>query len=352
MLSASTMGGSFGTARGQMKISGRAPKYNYTLGGSWFRNTGISAADKSSGNTEADGYRNGTVSGRVGFSPHRQAAFDLTFRFIDASTDIDNTGAANGDDPNRKFESRQLFLRPQIKWSTWQQRWNNTLGYALSNHNREDDDPIDTQQTQAASSTFDSRIHKFYWQNTLHLHELNTVVFGVETEQEQGASVAQGPFPSKFIRQDIRMTGAYLQNQFQYRDMWFVAAGIRADNHSRFGSKITYRVTPGVFFRQTGTRLKGTYGTGFKAPSLFQLFSAFGDPTLKAGTSTGWDIGIEQYGWENRLTTGLTYFNHTFNNMVGFDNNTFTYNNIFRADYAGPGMARTRTTVTRHNHPS
>lgn len=333
--SASAQGGALGTVQSSAGLRGGADLYHYAIDGALFNNRGISTASAAAGNTEKDGYRNATVSGRFGLKPMPGLAFDLTARYTDGRTDTDNGGGAGGDDPNRTAIYKQLFVRPSATLKLWSDRWVQTIGYGLTNHNRRDNNPTDVNQTQAASSVFDSRIHKVDWQNTAFLHEWTTLVFGAETEQEQGSSVSAGPFPSTFAKQTARMTGAYLQNQFQYRGMLFAAVGVRADHHSRFGSKITYRIAPGLFIERTGTRFKGTYGTGFKAPSLFQLFSAFGDPSLKAGTSTGWDIGVEQYAWANRLSTGVTYFNNTFDNMVGFDNNTFTYNNIFRAETKG-----------------
>ncbi len=335
VLSASARGGALGTVHSQVGLRGGAAQYHYALDGAWFTNKGISTASEAAGNKEKDGYRNASISGRFGLSPTPQVAFNLMARYSDGKTDIDNGSGAGADDPNRATTSKQLFLRTEATLKLWSNRWVQTVGYGLTNHNRLDNNPVDANQTQASSSAFDSRIHKIDWQNTLYLHEWTTVVVGVESEQEQGSSESKGSFPSTFARQSARMTGVYLQNQFQYRDLFFAAIGVRADHHSRFSSKATYRIAPGMFFRQTGTRIKGTYGTGFKAPSLFQLFSSYGDPTLKAGTSKGWDVGLEQYGWKNRLSTGITYFNNAFDNMVGFDNSTFTYNNIFRAETQG-----------------
>ena len=339
--SLSSQGGALGTFRGHAGVQGGDSKHHYSLGGSWINSQGISSASKSLGNTEEDGYRNTTLSGKFGLTPREEAGIDITFRYLDAASDIDNGGGVGQDDPNNTLDTRQVFLRTQAHLKLWDRRWQQTFGYSFTNHAREARNltdqahPIDSDE-----STFDGRIHQFDWQNTLLLHEVTTVVFGVETEQEQGSSFfrsesAFGPYESTFARQTARITGYYVQDQIHYRDAFFAAAGVRVDDHSLFGTHTTYRLAPAIFVNRTGTRLKGTYGTGFKAPSLFQLYSSFGDPTLKPGESTGWDIGIEQYGWQQKIGTGLTYFHNDFSNLVDYDSGTFTYNNIAEARSRG-----------------
>ena len=340
-LSLLTQGGSLGTFRGSGSFSGGDPMYNYSLGLSWQNVQGFSAANKTLGNIEKDNYRNATLSGKIGATPREHIAFDLMFRIIDATSDLDNGGGIGQDDPNNRQDTRQIFIRPQVSLKLWNRRWQQTIGYAFSDHDRENNNPVDpAHPVDSSESTFKGRIHQFDWQNTVHLHEYTSAVFGIETEEEQGNSIfrsdgAFGPFESIFTDQSARITGYYLQDQIQYRNMVFATAGIRVDNHSLFGRHTTYRLAPAIFIEHTGTRLKGTYGTGFKAPSLFQLYSSFGSPTLQPGKSTGWDVGIEQYGWGRKLGIGLTYFRNDFTNLIDFDNNTFTYSNISAARTQG-----------------
>jgi vitamin B12 transporter len=80
---------------------------------------------------------------------------------------------------------------------------------------------------------------------------------------------------------------------------------------------------PGV----SGLRLHGHVGTGFRAPSLYELFGAsmfgeflyeFGNPDLKPEESLGWDAGVELKTFEEALKVDLTYFRNTFDKIIGF----------------------------------
>ncbi len=332
-IGASLEGGALGTVQSRAGLRGRTKSYRYAVDGSFLNTRGISA--NALGNMEEDGYRNTTLGGRLGATPAAGASVDLTVRYADSRAEIDNGAGPDRDDPNRTNSSRQLFVRPSATLELWSQRWKQTLGYSLVDHSREDDNPVDADQDMASKSTYDARLHKVDWQNTLLLSEGNSLVFGAETESEQGASESRGRFPSKFDRKTARTSGVYLQELLQYDNALFATMGVRVDRHSRFGSEVTYSIAPSAFHEASGTRIKGVFGTGYKAPSLFQLYSSYGDSTLQAGTSRSWEAGIEQYLSDQRFAAGATYFDNTFDNMVGWDSETSSYKNVFKATSRG-----------------
>jgi vitamin B12 transporter len=65
--------------------------------------------------------------------------------------------------------------------------------------------------------------------------------------------------------------------------------------------------------------VRSSWGQGFKAPSLYQLYSSYGNQDLHAERSHDWDAGIEQRIWENRIILSATYFDIRFTNLIEFD---------------------------------
>ena len=125
-------------------------------------------------------------------------------------------------------------------------------------------------------------------------------------ERESGKSryyseSAFGPYTDNFQEKAAETIGFFIQDQIRLWDLWITTIGARYDNHDKFGSKWTYRLTTAYIIDKTGTKLKATYGTGFKAPTLYQLYSNFGDENLKAEESIGWDAGVEQSFFNNRV---------------------------------------------------
>ncbi|PYI46197.1 MAG: TonB-dependent receptor, partial [Verrucomicrobia bacterium] len=81
------------------------------------------------------------------------------------------------------------------------------------------------------------------------------------------------------------------------------------------------------------TTLHSSVATGFSPPSSQdKIFgNNFG---LKPENDLGWDMGIEQRLWENRVTVGLTYFHNDLSNVIGF-NGLFQTLNLGAAETQG-----------------
>ncbi len=102
-------------------------------------------------------------------------------------------------------------------------------------------------------------------------------------------------------------------------------------------ARSTYRFAPAYLIEETGTKLKGSIGTGFKAPTLNQLFQSFPDfdffanPNLKPESSVGWDLGVEQTLAGGSLRFGATYFHNNISNLIGDSADFTTLINVGRA---------------------
>jgi vitamin B12 transporter len=115
---------------------------------------------------------------------------------------------------------------------------------------------------------------------------------------------------------------------------------LRFDSHSQVGHSITYRIAPAYFFPSSGTKFKATYGTGFKSPSLYQLYAPgtiwgpIGNENLEPEETASWDVGIEQTLWGGNVLIGAAYFSSRFKNLIEFDS-TEGFINIARASSRG-----------------
>ncbi len=147
-----------------------------------------------------------------------------------------------------------------------------------------------------------------------------------------------GPFSSLFPLQKAHTTGIYLQDQIKVGGRFFATLGVRHDSHSQAGSSTNYRIAPAYFIQKTGTKLKATYGTGFKSPSLFQLYAPAmwgGNKDLKPEETIGWDAGFEQNLFQNKLIISATYFSNTFKNLIYSPPTPVGYVNIREASSRG-----------------
>jgi vitamin B12 transporter len=328
----STFGGSYGTVSGNAELSGSTDRVRYTIAATLYETNGFSAASTAyEGNEEADGHRNLSLSGRLGVDLSANFSLDFTLRRIDTKSDIDNAGGDFGDDPNHVQEYDTFYVMGQGRGLLLQNRWEQILRVALVDYNRTSDNPVDELDPfSSEASEYKSKLGKIEWQNNLYLHETNTLTLGLDFQQEEGESwyrseSSLGPYESIFPLRKANNLGLFLQDQVRVAGQFFLTAGLRYDNHSQAESALTYRIAPVYFIDTTGTKLKATLGTGFKAPSLYQLFAPgtfygpIGNEDLEPEKSTGWDVGIEQYLLQNKLMLGFTYFDMRFENLIDFD---------------------------------
>ena len=96
-----------------------------------------------------------------------------------------------------------------------------------------------------------------------------------------------------------------------------LAAGVRIDDHSRFGSQWTFGAN-GSFTVADDWRIRASYGEGFKAPTLFQLFSDFGNGALVPEHSRSYDIGVEKGDRNGGLHIALTAFRRDSRDLIDF----------------------------------
>jgi vitamin B12 transporter len=329
-------GGAYDSFRTQAGLSGGSERASYAFEGSRSDSRAFSSADEKDGNSEADGYQNNSFAGRFGFSPTKGSGIDVIARHVSSRTDADNQPGFGADDPNYEVRNRQFFGRAEGRLGLGDGFWSQKAGLSVTDHDRRFENGFDDAHTLDSSFTrFDSRTVKADWQSDLRLHRTNTFTAGLETELEAGDSESRstssfGPFSSALEKKRSRTNGYYLQDQVKFGDRFFATLGGRVDDHDRFGSAGTYRATA-AWWTPWSAKLKATYGTGFKAPSLFQLFSSFGDEKLDPERSRGWDAGFEQNFAERRASFGATYFRNDYEDMIVYDNATSKYANLAEA---------------------
>jgi vitamin B12 transporter len=201
-----------------------------------------------------------------------------------------------------------------------------TLGLAYT-HERTD--TVEPQMT-AALNTGERR--KADWQGNVRLATEHTLVLGAEYERDE---ITQP------ISADVHIASGYAELQSHIGEHWFSALNARYDDNSRFGGKTTWRFAPAWLITETDTKLHASVGTGFKAPTLSQLFQSFpeffffANPDLKPETSTGWDAGFEQGIVRNVLRVGATYFHNHIHDLIDTDVTGTTWANVGRATTDG-----------------
>ena len=339
-------GGSHRTFNQSGSISGSRGRLDYRLNVDRFDTDGTSITPKrnrpAGAGAEDDGFENANLSGRFGVEIAENVRLNFVARYVTNELELDTSP----EDPNAVQDTRQLFTRAEAKFSIFDGILENRLGVAYTDYDREVADPPDSISAAFSFATFAGKKLKFDWQGDLYVVENHIVTLGLETENEE--SDTSSTFSSGFSSQtanDVRTSATYGQVQSSFGDRLFTTIGVRLDHHEAFDAEVTWRVAPAYIHRETGTKLKGSYGTGFKAPSLEQLFGAsfldpfgrifLGNPNLAPERSRAFDLGLEQTLLDGRTAFGATYFEIEIDDLIDFNPRFSSLVNVGRADLSG-----------------
>ena len=302
---------------------------------------GISAAEERDGNTEEDGFENTSFTLRAKLTPTEEVTIDNTFRYNNSVTDLDNSGGVGGDDPNRELDNEQIFWRTAVSAELFDGVWTPTVAISLTDHSFDDDNLSDEMNPgETLDSRFSGDFLKFEWLNTIEVSEDLRIVAGISTEEDEASSRfvsdgAFGPFEQFFGPEDVRTNGYFIDLTASPFENFVTSAGVRLDDHDTFGNEVTFRISPVYNLPDHGTKFRGSVGTGFKAPSLNQLFSSFGNPDLEPEESVGWEFGIDQQLADQTVTVGATFYRNDIDNLITFNSETFVVDNIAEAEITG-----------------
>jgi vitamin B12 transporter len=327
-----TEGGSYKTYKTSLGMNGSISDFNYSITLGRSESEGFSAASEKYGNFEKDGYKKDNISSRLGYDFGDVAELNLFMNYNNSKSDYDQSGGKFGDDPTYIFDQEEFSFRGEGKLNLLEGKWNQKIGASIIRNIRKYSFDISEFNFASSRSSYDGRKIKFDWQNNFNLIKNHLLTLGLETEKEE--TVSEYYYFSTFFnstsifpKKESNTFGIYLQNQFNFGQSFFGTIGMRLDKHDKFGSAFTYRIAPAYIIWQTGTKLKATFGSGFKAPSLFNLYDpAFGNPDIKPEKSIGFDAGVEQFLANDLISAGVTYFQNNYNDLFGYDQNYRTIN--------------------------
>ncbi|MCK9212703.1 MAG: TonB-dependent receptor [Ignavibacteriaceae bacterium] len=335
-------GGSYNSLRSSASASGRINKLSYLVSANDFKTKGFSSASDQYGNTEADGYKASSFTSKLNYAFPEDISLSLLLRYNKANTDFDYSGGINGDDPNYSYSLQESVMKTSLDFSLFDKKWTQSFSYNYLRNFRKYIDGVDANHPATSSDArYDGTKTKIEWLNTLYFLDDQRITFGAEAEEEIAVSdyysnSAYGPYNSFFPKASTTTFGLYAQDQISIIKNFNTTLGVRYDKHKKFGSVTTYRIAPVYFVEETGTKIRATYGTGFKAPSLFNLFDpAYGNADLKPEKSKGWDFGVEQFFINDKLSIEVSYFSNIFNDLFSFDYATFKTVNLAKAETKG-----------------
>ena len=309
--------GSFGTAETRGSVQAGTERFAWRVGGNYLTTDGISAFDETRGGREDDGYRNVGARAQGLWYINDAVTAEVRSYWWRGRSDIDGFPPPDFSlaDTREYSITRQSVSYAGINVDSLGGKLEHRLAVALTDIDRENRDP-----DLSVPTTFDAdgRNVRLEYQGTLQISDALSTVFGVERERSRFSTASPSEFDADPVplRNEITLDSTYGLLQFSPVQALTLTAGLRYDDHETFGSNTTAQ-TGAAWSVTPSTLLRASYGEGFKAPTLYQLFSEFGTPSLAPEESDDWDVGVEQRLGDS-VVVSATYFDRDTKNMIDF----------------------------------
>lgn len=289
-------------------VRGGDERLHYSLSAARVDTDGISAASEANGNTEDDPWENLTVSGQVGGAFWGDGEVNLALRYIDGETGIDgfSFGVGPVDDLNA-LQTREYFSGALSFEKPVTDRWTQTLTVSTISDDLAGIDP----DNPFGNFEIESETFSVVTQANIELNPSNSLSVGYRVEERDGASVGS-------YDESLDLDSLFAEYRWSPNDRVDLSLGVRNDDHTFFGDETTYRVSLSARLGEVA-RLHGSFGTGFKAPTLSELFfPGFGNLDLAPETSEAFDLGVEFQFADGDVVLDVTYFDSEFEDLILF----------------------------------
>jgi vitamin B12 transporter len=309
----SAEGGRYGTQQFAANLGGGNDSVDFNLSVTDYETDGFNSKTTDTLLKDDDGYENTTAHGRLGWNASEALRFELVARDTSGENDYDDCFGT--DDCNDDYDSTSYRAAASYNAGAF----TNILSYNDS----------ETDKAFYADGFFsfglDGGLESWEYTGSWEGSNALKLVYGVDLKTE---SIDDG-----FDKTERDQDGYYLEYQGEISDQFYTTIGARYDDNEDFGSHTSYRVSGAYVIDLNAGELKfkATYGTGFRAPSLYEISYNRGpwatppasDSDLDEETSAGYDLGLEYHG-SNGLYLEAVYFDQEVEDLIDFDNSTFS----------------------------
>ena len=317
---ASMEGGSHGTGYGAANVGGVSDALMWRIAGSYYGSGGIPCFDRYLGGRRACASQIGDGAAQIRYQLTPDAQLDLRGYIVSARTDFDgyDTPSFTFGDDREYGKTQQGIGYAGLTWQSPSHSLTNRLSVQYTGSETREFDP-DAPMNFGYPTTetfygFGRNIREEY-QGNWQFSDAGQVVFGAQNEHSTINTVS--PF-SPFLGAGVIVDSGYLQAQYEVLKGLTLTAGERYDHHDVYGGHATGQFAAAWVLPDRNTILRASFGQGFKAPALYQLYSNYGNRTLQPETANSWDAGIEQHVLQDRLVASVTYFQRSSRDLISF----------------------------------
>ena len=287
-------------------ISGSIKKLFFSSNFEHSEGPGISAAEKSLGYEENDSYNIDSGQLTLDYEINSDTDISLTSRIF--TSEIEEDKAPLGPIVDADRQTNLLDWQSQLSMEKKYDLFYMKISGSTSKARRYSLD----EDRKFRRYIADLNIGKL--QFVIPVNDSNTVVIGTSTERSHmDTQDENNAYDFKTSN-----TSIYFSYAKSYLENFYIDLSYRQNFHDLYGKSNTYRLASSYIINTSGYRIHSSFGTGYRAPTLDEIYGTYGSLDIKEENSRSRDLGIEFQSKNKKVRTDITFFSTQIDNLIGF----------------------------------
>ncbi len=313
-------------------INGKSGIVDYNAALSFQNTKGINEAVNKNNVTEVDkdGFRQTGIQIGMGIRPSDKVYIQPFFRYSNLNGDIDQGAFTDELDYTYKQKSWQTGIRSEFNIG----RSKLNVLYNYNNINR-----LYTDDSIKSRNGFDTWSQGSYKGSEHFADAFINIPLGSQLKLTGGidyrSSVSDqsyssigffGPYKSEYSQDSLHQNQAGFYTALNVNDKsgFNLELGSRINFHSEFGSNVVFNVNPSYFMNKK-VKLFANISSAYRTPSLYQLFSEYGNADLKPEAGFTTEAGLQYFSSNNKFNSRVVAFSRNVKDVIFFYFNSSTF---------------------------
>ena len=320
--------GSYNTVRGAAGINGTVNKFSYNVNYNFTGSDGFSAAYDSTGakNFDKDGFHQNNVQANLKYNLSSRFAVKGLFSQSQYRADLD--AGAFADDKNYRFSNKNFINNLELIYTGSKISLHLSNAFIKAERVFFDDSSSQGSSYIRGNYNGNSRVTELY--GNISVAKKLSWISGLQyisqkTDQHYLSITGYGTYETALGDSAIARNFS-IYNSMMLTDAggFNMEAGFRYNYHSIYGNNTTFTFNPSYNLNEN-SRVFLNISSGYKIPSLYQLYSEYGDKDLKPEASLNYELGVQTFSNQKRNSLRITGFIRDTRNLIVFYTDTVTY---------------------------
>jgi vitamin B12 transporter len=322
--------GSYNSFIGNAGVNGRKDKIDYNINYSLRKTDGLNEAKSTGANADKDGYTQHSVMAGLGLQASKKVRIQPYIRFTKINGDLDQGAFTDELDYTYSQKSFQAGVKNEFNFG----KTKLNLLYNFNNINREYiDDSVKSRNGYDTYSRGSYKGNEHFIDAFAHFNLTDKVKLttGIDfrssvSDQEYLSIGYFGPYATKYSNDSLKQNqaGLYAALNFNSKSGFNLEVGDRLNLHSEYGSHDVFNINPSYLINKH-VKLFANLSSGYKTPSLYQLFSEYGNKNLNPESAITFEGGLQYFSPDNNFTSRAVGFKRNVKDVIFFYYNSTTY---------------------------